>query len=110
MTKRTFRLQYVLVAATVATLMAGCGGGMATKPSASSQADAAIVFASDANKRAAAVGYEWRDTGKFIKKAKAAAAKGDDQKAIKLANQAKLQADLAYNQWEHERKLDRSVK
>jgi len=46
------------------------------------------------------VGYLWRDTGKILKKAEAAAAKGDDNSAVKLARQAEEQAKDAYAQYE----------
>ena len=59
---------------------------------------AAIAAAKAANKRAKAEGYEWRDTGKLIKKAEAAMKKGDNATAIKLANQAQKQAESAVKQ------------
>ena len=62
------------------------------------QATAAIAAATAANKKAIAVGYEWRDTGKFIKNAKAAADKKDYAGAIKLAKKAEEQADDAVRQ------------
>lgn len=46
----------------------------------------AINAARAAQKEAADLGFEWRDTGKIIKKAEAAAKDGKDKKAIKLAN------------------------
>jgi hypothetical protein len=45
----------------------------------------AIKAAKSARKEAIALGFEWRDMGKTIKKAEKAAKAGDDQKAIKLA-------------------------
>lgn len=59
---------------------------------------AAIAAAKAANDRAKAEGYEWRDTGKLIKKAEDAMKKGDNATAIKLANKAKKQADDAVKQ------------
>lgn len=50
-------------------------------------------------KNATAVNYLWRDTGKILKKAEAAANKGDSQKATKLAKQAQQQAESALNQY-----------
>ncbi len=61
-------------------------------------ANQAIAAAEAARKKAASVGGEWRDTGKLIKKAKAAAEKGDDAKAVKLATQARKQGELGYQQ------------
>ncbi|HHH38257.1 MAG TPA: SoxXA-binding protein [Sedimenticola sp.] len=62
------------------------------------EAEKAIAAAEEAQKMAASVDSEWRDVGKFIKKAKAAAKKGDYGDAIKLANKAKEQSDLGYEQ------------
>ena len=50
------------------------------------EADDAIQQAKEAQKKAAELGYEWRDTGKIIKNAEAAAKEGNDKKAIELAN------------------------
>ena len=61
-------------------------------------ADQAISAAEAARKKAASVGGEWRDTGKLIKKAKAAAEKGDSEKAVKLATEARKQGELGYQQ------------
>ncbi len=46
----------------------------------------AIKAAKAAKKEASSLGFEWRDMGKTIKKAEAAAKAGKDKKAIKLAN------------------------
>ena len=51
-----------------------------------------------AQKAANSEGGEWRDTGKLIKQAKEAATAGDDDKAIKLAEQARRQGELGYKQ------------
>ena len=53
---------------------------------ANKDAKSAINKAKAAQKEAAKLGFEWRDTGKIIKKAEAAAKDGKDQKAIQLAN------------------------
>ncbi len=45
----------------------------------------AIKQAKAAQKEAASLGFEWRDTGKIIKNAEVAAKEGNDKKAIKLA-------------------------
>lgn len=45
----------------------------------------AIKAAKSAQKEAIALGFEWRDMGKIIKKAEKAAKAGEDQKAIRLA-------------------------
>jgi len=75
-------------------------------PSASS---IAIANAKAAMKKAKAVGYLWRDTGKFIKKAEAAAKKGDEAKAVKLANTARSQAEMAVKQYNYEQGIDRAI-
>ncbi|SMN01634.1 hypothetical protein SPONN_681 [uncultured Candidatus Thioglobus sp.] len=54
----------------------------------------AISAAKAENKKAKKAGFEWRDTGKFIKQAKKAGGK----KCLKLANKAKGQAILAQRQ------------
>ncbi len=48
--------------------------------------DDAIAAAKKAQKEAAALGFEWRDMGKMIKKAEALAKEGKTKKAIKIAN------------------------
>ena len=50
------------------------------------EVDDAIKQAKTAQKEAASLGFEWRDTDKIIKKAEAAAKEGNDKKAIDLAN------------------------
>lgn len=59
---------------------------------------AAFDSAQAARKRAAAEGFEWRDTRKLLKKASKAAKKGDFAKAEELAMQAKFQGEAAYAQ------------
>lgn len=77
-----------------ASVIVGCAG---TTESDSSAADA-IASAKAANAKAKKETYEWRDTGKMIKKAEKAMADGDDAKAIKLANKAQRQAENAVKQ------------
>ena len=62
------------------------------------QAKDAIATAKQANQRAAAVGYEWRDTGKLIKSAEKALADEKYEDAIKLADKARRQAENAIAQ------------
>jgi hypothetical protein len=57
-----------------------------------------IEDADKARKKAASVEGEWRDTGKILKKAKAALKKGDTVTAKKLAAQAHKQGVLGYQQ------------
>jgi len=58
----------------------------------------AISAAKAAHKSSVKKGFAWRDTGKLLKKAKKAHKKGDSKKAIKLANKAQKQAELAMKQ------------
>jgi hypothetical protein len=77
-------------------------------PAAGSSADVekAIAAAELARKRAASAGGEWRDIGSIIKKAKAAAASGHYADAVRLADQARRQGDLGYEQAMHQQKAD----
>jgi hypothetical protein len=61
---------------------------------------AAIEVAEAAQKAASEVGFEWRDTAKLIKSAKKALEAGETEKAIKLANTAKLQGEMGVKQAE----------
>ncbi len=77
-----------------AVAFSGCAGMMNSQPTA----DGAIADAQVAVKKAASVDGEWRDSGKFVKEAEAAAAAGDQEKAIKLATKAKKQGEMGYKQ------------
>jgi len=84
---------------TATTTQAGTSKAASTaKAGPSAAAKNAIYSAKVKNGRAKKVGYEWRDTGKLIKKAEKAAAKGDNKKAIALANKARDQAAAAIEQ------------
>ncbi len=84
----------------------GCAGTTEEATGADqAAAEAAIAAAKSANAKAKAEGYEWRDTGKLIKKAEKALKEGKYDDAIKLANKAKRQAELAVEQ--KYRELDR---
>lgn len=89
----------LLAAAALLAISACATGPTHTKDDAMN----AITAAEQARKEAASVGYEWRDTGKIIKKAKAALQKGDYDTAIKLANKAKRQGILAVQQYEEQK-------
>ena len=80
--------------------LAGCAGGPAEPSHTQADAQAAIAAAKAAKKKAAAVGYEWRDTGKIIKKAEKALKAGDYAKAVKLAKKAERQSKNALAQYE----------
>ncbi len=92
------------VAALVLSLgLAGCAGtGPGPEPTAD-DARAAIAAAKAATAKVKKVLYEWRDTGKMIKKAEAALASGDIAKAIKLAKKAERQSLNAWAQYEREK-------
>ncbi len=68
-------------------------------------AAAAITAAEAANKKAKKAEFEWRDTGKIIKKAKELAKNGEFDTAVKKANKAKKQADMALMQAEAAKKV-----
>jgi len=68
------------------------------KAGANTAAKNAIYAAKIKNARAKKAGYEWRDTGKLIKAAEKAAAKGDNDNAVSLANAARDQAAAAIEQ------------
>lgn len=85
------------VAAAFALGACGTGGG---PEHTQADANSAIMAAKHETKRAGAKGYEWRDTGKMIKKAEKAAKEGDFNKAVKLANKAKNQSTNALAQAE----------
>ena len=71
----------------------------------------ALDSARAAIKEAKALDWIWRDTEKFLKQAEKAAKAGDEAKAIKLANKAREQAELAVNQYylEHAKALLKKV-
>jgi len=102
----------------VALLTIGLNAGCAESPKkddssaaskASPEATAAIAGASDAIKMAKANDWVWRDTEKFLKEAQAAADKGDNAAAIKLANKAKYEAEAAVIQYNHEKNNPRGL-
>jgi hypothetical protein len=62
------------------------------------QAAEAIAAAEAARKKASSVKGEWRDTGKFIKEAEDLAKSGDFAAAIALAEKAKRQGEMGYEQ------------
>ena len=84
--------------------LSGCsvfqgGNGGAAGGADAAAAKAAIEAAEAALAKARTVDGEWRDAKKvFLKKAKADASKGEYAAAIKLANKAKFQGDMGYEQ------------
>jgi len=106
MTMRTFARLFAAVVLSLG-LLAGCA---TTPDDNSAAASQAISDAKAANAEAAAMGFEWRDTGKLIKDAQAAFDAGDYDKALTLANQAQAQAEAAQRQAaaENQKFLDRT--
>ena len=86
------------LAAVLLVLAAGSTFAADAKP-ADAAVEQAITDAAAAMKKAEAVGFAWRDTGKMIKAAQAAAEKGDTAKAMALAEQARKQGESAYQQY-----------
>lgn len=79
--------------------LGGCASSGDTENTGAAAATAAIDAANAALAKARAEGGEWRDAKKkFLKKAKAAAHKGDYETAIKLANKAKFQGEMGLAQ------------
>ncbi|MCI0506794.1 MAG: SoxXA-binding protein [Gammaproteobacteria bacterium] len=101
------------IAIVVATLfiVSGCSmfGGQPSEEKAaaggSPEVEAAIKEAEAAIKKADSAGGEWRDTSsKILKDAKAAAAKGDNKTALKLAKEAKFEGEMGYQQAKEQEK------
>ena len=87
----------VMTAAVVALSLAG-SASIAVAADDKATYDALAAEAKAAKKKAASVGGEWRDIGKFLKKAEEAAGKEDYATAIKLAKKAKFQSEAGYEQ------------
>ncbi len=93
------RMVYMF-ALVLATGCAGMGKESVAKQAPTPEAvQAAIQEAEAAIKKTDSVGYLWRDTEKLLKAAKAAAKKGELEKALELAGKARRQAELAYQQY-----------
>jgi len=78
------------------SLTVGCAS--TTEEVGQDTAAAAIAAAKTADDQAKAAEYEWRDTGKLIKKAEKAMDEGRYAEAVKLANKARRQAENAIKQ------------
>jgi nucleoid-associated protein YgaU len=95
----------LLVAALTLGLAVGCASKEPKEEEAggpSAAAKNAIYSAKLANAKAAKLGHEWRDTGKMIQDAEKAAAAGDNDTAISLADKARAQAEAAIDQYYRE--------
>lgn len=62
------------------------------------EVDGLIKLAESNRKKAASVGGEWRDIGKFIKQGKKYQANGQCEKAIKILQKAVLEGEMGYKQ------------
>ena len=97
------RLILALLAA-VTILLGGCASTSSTSEAQSTPPEEMAAFQKSydnveaAVRRADSVGGEWRDTGKFMKSAKAAAEAGDFTKAQKLLDTAMSEAEMGYDQ------------
>ena len=112
--KRRPSAKLLAIALLTVGLNAGCADSQekeaaASASKASPEATAAIANAADAIKMAQANDWIWRDTEKFLKEAQAAAEKGENGTAIKLANKAKFQAEAAVIQHNHEKNNPRGL-
>lgn len=88
-----------------AILLGGCATSSTTPEAKSAEPSAEMIAfqksydgVTAALKKASSVGGEWRDTGKIMKSAKAAAEAGDFAKAQKLIDSALFQAEMGYKQ------------
>lgn len=100
--------KFIPFAVAAAFTLGACASGGGTGDSSASSvtkndAHAAIMAAEHERKRAQAKGYEWRDTGKIIKKAHEALKAGNFDEATKLANKAKQQSTNALAQYEQQK-------
>jgi hypothetical protein len=103
------KLRSVKLLATVflsSAVSLGCAG-QATKDAgaskASPEARQALKNASDAVSMANANNWMWSETEEILKEAQSAADKGDNANAIKLADQARFQAEAAIVQYDYEK-------
>ncbi len=69
---------------------------------ASDEFEASWKAADEQRQAAAKLGFEWRDTKKLLKKAKAANEAGENEEAVKLVAKAHEQASDAVAQHERE--------
>lgn len=91
-------MKKIIMYTAVCTLALSLAACQSAPTKSMSQAKAAISAAVMVNNKAKKAFYEWRETGKLIKKAKKASNKGDFDKAVKLANRAERHAKHAVAQ------------
>jgi len=89
---------------TLGLVLSGCAQQETKSSAAPAPSDPAAAYemalanANAAQKKAASVGGEWRDTGKLMKKAQEAAKAGDYANAKVLADKASFQYKAGYEQ------------
>jgi nucleoid-associated protein YgaU len=92
--------RHLFIAFLAAFIVAGCAS--TPKPVEPAGPSAEVTQAIDAAKaaiaQAAGLDALWRDTEEFLTSAEAAAASGDNETALNLANKARSQAELSVNQ------------
>ncbi len=105
------KLKHLFLALVTIGFVIGCAGTTEESKDASGGSDAAsaIAAAKAAYDKAKKELYAWRDTGKLIKQAEKALKDGKDAEAIKLANKARNQAELALAQKEAEMNRNRDL-
>jgi hypothetical protein len=79
-------------------LATGCATTSTNNAAMEAEYQQAMAAAETARQQAATIGGEWRDTGKIMKQAEEAAAKGDYDTAVSLAEKARVQGVLGYEQ------------
>jgi hypothetical protein len=98
------KLVWLAALFTLGLLLSGCAQQETKSSAAPAPSDPAAAYemaladANAAQKKAASVGGEWRDTGELIKKAEAAAKAGDYAAAKALADKAAFQYKAGYEQ------------
>ena len=84
--------------ALASVLVSGCASYSTANAATQENYNAALADAKSSLQLASKANYEWRDSGKILKKADTAAKSGDYRTAMKLVNQAKNQGDYALAQ------------
>lgn len=104
------KLKHLFLALVTIGFVIGCAGTTEeSKQAGGSDAASAIAAAKAAYDKAKKELYAWRDTGKLIEKAEKALKDGKDAEAIKLANKARSQAEMALAQKESEMNRNRDL-
>ena len=98
--KITTILKFISLTALVLGVAIGCSSTNQESSCTEQGAQDTIAAAKAANAKAKAAHNEWRDTGAIISKAEKALAAGNCDEAMKLANQARRQAENALAQSE----------